>query len=213
MNTQGTVFIIDDDPAVLKALERLLRSHGFQVQAFGSTNAFLEKHDPSVPGCLLLDVIMPEQNGLDLQRLLANSGCHRMIVFLSGRSDVTVAATAMRAGAVHFLSKPFRPDDLLNALHEALEKDRRARMAQAQAASVRERLDRLTPREREVLQHVVAGRLNKQIAFELGTVEKTVKVHRARMMRKMGVQSVAELVRVVERFGSSPSPLLDQDPI
>jgi FixJ family two-component response regulator len=194
------VFIVDDDPAVLKALERFLQSAGFEVQSFLSSKAFLEQHDPSVPGCLLLDVAMPEINGLEVQAALAAANAERMIVFITGREDVRAGVRAMRAGAVHFLTKPVANKELLEAIEEALRRDSLARSERAQITLVRKRLATLTPREREVLDHVIAGHLNKQIAAKLGTVEKTVTVHRSRVMQKMGVQSLAELVRTIERF-------------
>ena len=200
-DTTGTVFVVDDDAAVLKALARLLRTHGLKVHTFNSAKLFLEQHDPSVPGCLLLDVAMPELTGLELQEALTPCLEHRMIIFLSGHSDIPVAIRAMRAGAVHFLTKPVNDQVLLAAIHEALERDRVARAAGAVERASQERLATLTPRERQVMQHVVAGQLNKVIAGELGTVEKTVKVHRSRVMKKMGARSVADLVRIAVRLG------------
>src|SRR5262245_19647702 len=197
----GTVFVVDDDPAILKALSRLLRSHQLQVQTFQSARNFLEQHDDSVPGCLVLDIRMPDVSGLELQKILKSANSQRPIVFLTGHSDVPNAIRAMRDGAINFLIKPVNSRILLEAVHEALEKDRLERSTRAEVMSVQSRLATLTPREREVLGYVVMGLLNKQIAVELGTVEKTIKVHRSRVMHKMGVRSLAELVRVAGRLG------------
>jgi FixJ family two-component response regulator len=203
--TQGTdnpiVFVIDDDASVLKALARLLRAAGFEALTFPSAEAFLEQHDPAASGCIVLDVAMPNLDGLALQQALAASGAARPIIFLTGQGTIPMSVQAMKAGAVDFLTKPVASEDLLTAVRTAFEKDRLARRMGAEMRSVAERMASLTSREREVLGLVVAGRLNKQIAWELGTVEKTVKVHRARVMQKMGVRSVAELVRITERAG------------
>ena len=196
-----TVFVVDDDPSVLKGLSRLLRSAGWQAATYGSPEEFLSQYDPAVPGCLVLDVAMPGVDGLELQRRLVDAGCPLPIVFITGHGDIPTSVRAMRAGALNFLSKPVNDDDLLGAVREAVEKDGVARRAQRDMAVVRERLATLTPREREVLEQVVAGKLNKQIAGDLGTVEKTIKVHRARVMEKMGARSLAELARMGERLG------------
>jgi len=201
-----TVFIVDDDTRVLQALARLLKSHGFQVRTFHSAKHFLEEHDPYIPGCLILDVAMPELTGLQLQDTLAKCAQRRMIIFLSGHGDIPVATRAMRAGAVHFLTKPVNDKVLLSAVNEALERDRLARISSAAKLSSQKRFATLTPREREVMEHVVDGRLNKEIASDLGTVEKTVKVHRGRVMSKMGARSLAELVRIALRLGIGRNP-------
>jgi FixJ family two-component response regulator len=197
----GTVFVVDDDVAVLKAIERLLRTEGLNVVAFTSPREFLERHDPEVPGCVVLDLSMPELDGLDLQRTLAERNCGRPVVFLSGQGDIPASVRAMKQGAVDFLTKPVNDADLLAAIRHALDGDRAARSKQAELAELRRRLATLTPRELEVLGHVVAGRLNKQIAADLGTVEKTVKVHRAHIMQKLQVRFLAELVRLADRAG------------
>jgi len=197
----GTVFVVDDDPVILKALSRLLRSHRLQVQTFQSAKSFLEQHDDSVPGCLVLDIAMPDVSGLELQKILKSANSQRPIVFLTGHSDVPNAIRAMRDGAINFLIKPVNSRILLDAVSEALQKDRLERSARAEVMSVQNRLAALTPREREVMGYVVKGLLNKQIAVELGTVEKTIKVHRARVMHKMGVRSLAELVRIAGHLG------------
>ena len=200
-----TVFVVDDDPSVLKGLSRLLRSAGWQAATYGSPEEFLSRYDPAASGCLVLDVAMPGVDGFELQQRLSDAGCPLPIVFITGHGDVPTSVRAMRAGALNFLTKPVNDDELLAAVGEAVEKDRLARRAQADMAIVRERLATLTPREREVLHGVVAGRLNKQIAGELGTVEKTIKVHRAHVMEKMGARSLAELARMAERLGI-PAP-------
>ena len=198
---EPTVFIVDDDPAVLKSLSRLLRASQFNVVTFGSPQEFLERHDPHTPGCLVLDVAMPGLNGLELQEALTAKGSAIPIIFLTGHGDIPMSVQAMKGGALDFLTKPVHDKDLLKAVEAALEKDRIERQSRAELNDIRERLATLTPREREVLIHVVSGQLNKQIAYDLGTVEKTIKVHRARVMEKMKVGSVAELVRLTERAG------------
>ncbi len=196
-----TVFLVDDDPSILRALTRLLRAGGHEVSAFRSPRDFLAQHDPAVPGCVVLDLAMPGLNGLELQTALAASGCQRPLIFVSGHGDVPSSVRAMKAGAIDFLTKPVSEEILLAAIERAIGRDRLMRQSRAELQAIGERLNRLTPREREVLQHVVAGQLNKQIAADLGTVEKTVKVHRSRVMEKMGVRSLADLVRMAERIG------------
>ena len=196
-----TVFVVDDDPAVRQSLSRLLRSAQLEVATFGSAQEFLERHDPRAPGCLLLDVSMPGLNGLDLQAALSARGSEIPIVFLTGHGDVPTSVRAMKRGATDFLTKPANDDDLLEAIRVAIRKDAAQRQARAELDDILRRLATLTPREREVLAHVVSGRLNKQIAGDLGTVEKTIKVHRARVMEKMRAHSVADLVRMAERAG------------
>jgi FixJ family two-component response regulator len=197
----ATVFLVDDDLSILRALTRLLRVGGHQVSAFRSPRDFLAQHDAAVPGCVVLDLAMPGLNGLELQAALAAAGSQRPIVFISGHGDVPSSVRAMKAGAVDFLTKPVSQENLLAAIQRAIECDRVMRQTRAELQAIDERLNRLTPREREVFQHVVAGQLNKQIAVDLGTVEKTVKVHRSRVMEKMGVRSLADLVRIAERVG------------
>jgi FixJ family two-component response regulator len=201
--------VVDDDASVRRALMRLLTAAGFEARAFASAAAFLEVHDPGAPGCLVLDVALPGLDGLQLQQALAVSSCARPIVFVTGRGDIPTSVRAMKGGAVDFLTKPVNDKDLLAAIRHAIEIDRLAREAQVEMDALRRRLATLTPREREVLAHVVAGRLNKQIAADLGTVEKTIKVHRARIMEKMAARSLAELVRIADRLGIVPgSPRL-----
>jgi FixJ family two-component response regulator len=196
-----TVFIVDDEAPVRKALSRLLRAAGFAVAAFASPGEFLAQHDLHKPGCLVLDLMMPGVNGMELQRALARKGSVLPIIFLTGHGDVPQSVQAMKSGALDFLTKPVNDENLLASIRAAIKRDSVARREQAELFEIRARLASLTPREQEVLDHVVTGKLNKQIADDLGVVEKTIKVHRARVMEKMKVQSVAELVRLVERSG------------
>jgi FixJ family two-component response regulator len=197
----GTVYVVDDDEGVRKALTRLLRAAGFEVHCFASAAEYLEKDDRTQAGCLMLDVAMPGISGLDLQEALKTTGSERSIVFITGQGDIPKSVQAMKAGAIDFLTKPLDDEKLLAAVRLAIEKDDLARRARAERQSIEQRLASLTQREREVLEHVISGEINKQIAAKLGTVEKTIKVHRGRVMAKMGVDSVAELVRVAEQAG------------
>ena len=192
---QGCVTVVDDDALVLRSLGRLLESRGFAVQTFSSPQEFLERGERSVPGCILMDLSMPGLNGLELQQALTAAQDSRPVVFISGRGSVPSSVEAMKAGAVDFLTKPLDEEKLIGAVQAALAKDLVAQGRRAEHASITGRLATLTIRERQVLGRVVEGKLNKQIAAELGTAEKTIKVHRARMMRKMQVDSLAELVR------------------
>ena len=198
----NTVFLVDDDPRVLKALARLLASDGWITQTYRSAREFLDAHDAAMPGCLILDLLMPDMSGLDLQQELARQGRHRPIIFLSGRGDVPSSVSAMKSGAVDFLTKPVDAKALLEAVRRATERDERQRAQADRLHGLTTRLASLTVREREVLDGVVSGLLNKQIAGRLGIVEKTVKVHRARAVAKMGAHSTAELVRMVEAAGA-----------
>jgi FixJ family two-component response regulator len=198
-----TIFLVDDDAGVLKALSRLLQAREYEVQSFTSPQAFLANHDTTIPGCAVLDVSMPDLDGLALQRALTAEGSQRPVIFLTGKGDIPTSVRAMRAGAIDFLTKPVNDDDLLAAIAHAEKADATIRSANADLSSINARFASLTPREREVMTHVVAGRLNKQIAGDLGTVEKTVKVHRGRVMNKLGVRTVADLVRLAERAGIS----------
>jgi FixJ family two-component response regulator len=197
------VYLVDDDPSVLKALTRLLIAEGFDVRPFASPQRFLSKHDPSVPGCLILDMAMPDVSGLDLQELIVRARQDRPVIFISGKSDIATSVAAMKKGAVDFLTKPFSDDSLLGAVKEAIRKDQAARSKNEEIHLLRSRMMRLTPREREVMSQVVLGKLNKQIAANLGIVEKTVKVHRARMMKKMDARTLAQLVHFAERLESA----------
>ena len=196
-----TVFVVDDYAPVRRSISRLLRAAGFAVAAFASAEEFLAQYDPQTLGCLVLDLTMPTLNGLELQRILAKAGSILPIIFLTGTADIPKSVQAMKQGASDFLTKPVNDEDLLAAVRVAIEKNRARRRDEEELSEIRARLATLTPREREVLEYVVAGKLNKQIAGELGTVEQTVKVHRAHVMQKMRVQSVAELVRLAERCG------------
>jgi RNA polymerase sigma factor (sigma-70 family) len=195
------VFVVDDDASVRRALKRLIGSVGLQVEAFGSAQEFLEGRQPDVPSCLVLDIRLPGIGGLDFQRHLAQADIHIPIIFITAHGDIPMTVRAMKAGAVEFLPKPFNDQDLLDAIHVALDRDSARRQADGEIASLRERLESLTPREREVLPLLVSGLLNKQIAAEIGTSESTVKVHRSQLMRKMRANSLAELVRLAERIG------------
>jgi FixJ family two-component response regulator len=196
-----TVFVVDDDAAIRKAVLRLLRSAGIAAAAFASPSEFLARHDPTSPGCLVLDIAMPGFNGLQLQTALAEKGSSLPIIFLTGHGDVSKSVQAMKGGAFDFLTKPVKDKDLLAVVRAAIQTDAFVRREKAKISEVLTRLDALTPREREVLEHVVAGKLNKQIAGDLGITEATVKMHRARVMAKMKVQSVAELACLTERCG------------
>jgi FixJ family two-component response regulator len=198
-----TVFLVDDDAEVLKALSRLLRAKGYVTRAYTSPQEFLAHHDATVPGCAVLDVSMPDLDGLALQKALMDGGSQRPVIFLSGTGDIPTSVSAMRAGAIDFLTKPVNDTTLLDAIGRAEQEDASSREIDAELASIQAKLATLTPREREVMTHVVAGRLNKQIAGDLGTVEKTIKVHRSRMMGKLGVRTVADLVRLAGKVGLS----------
>ncbi len=196
-----TVYVVDDEPAVVKSLSRLLSSEGFLVETFASPAEFLERVDPVASGCAVLDLAMPRLDGLALQKALSARGSELPILFVTGRGDIPKSVEAMKMGAVDFLTKPVDGEKLLEAVRRALEMDRARRGTRADVAAIRRRLATLTPREREVLEGVVAGRLNKQIAGDLGAALKTIKIHRGRMMEKMGADSVAELVRQADRAG------------
>jgi FixJ family two-component response regulator len=192
------VFLIDDDVSVRRGVSRLLRSAGYKNEAFGSAFDFLTREQHSGPACVIVDVRMPGINGMDLQNVLIQRRREEQLVFITGHGDISMCAQAMKSGAVDFLPKPFRDTELLQCVERALARSADQRRRGADKAEARRRLDSLTPREFEVMQLVVTGMLNKQIAHELGTAEKTIKVHRGRVMRKLGIVSVAELVRLVE---------------
>lgn len=194
-----TVFLVDDDTQVLKALSRLMRSRGYDVRPYVSPQEFLADHDPAIPGCAILDLSMPGADGLELQRVMAAAGCHRPVIFLTGRGSIMTSVRAMKAGAIDFLTKPVKNQDLLDAVADAEQEDARSRLLQAERATIQAKIATLTPREREVFAHVAAGRRNKQIAYDLGIVERTIKLHRGAVMKKLEVRSVAELVRLAEK--------------
>jgi len=202
----ATVYVVDDEPDVLKSLTRLLGAAGFSVEAFASPEQFLAQRDDTAPGCVVLDLALPGLNGLELQQTLQAQGSALPIVFLTGRGDIAASVRAMKRGAADFLTKPVDADELIGAVHGALERNRETRVARAEQQLVAGLLGALTTREREVFELIAAGWLNKQIAAEFGTVEKTIKFHRANLMRKLGVRKVADLVRLAERAGAILPP-------
>jgi RNA polymerase sigma factor (sigma-70 family) len=206
MTRAPVVFVVDDDPSIRSSLKFLLSSVGLQVESFESAESFLQRKPPDAPSCLVLDVRLRGLSGLDFQRELVGRNIRIPIVFVTGHGDIPMSVRAMKAGAIEFLTKPYRDQDLLDAVRIALERDRTRREQEKDLTDLRQRFESLTPREQEVISMVVSGMLNKQIAGELGTAENTVKVHRSRAMEKMNAQSVAELVKMIERLKSSGEP-------
>lgn len=205
MSARGTVFLVDDDDGLRRATARLLNANGFDVRSFASADEFLQAFDPAAPGCLLLDLRMPGKSGLELQQSLAARGQPPPIVFLTGHADVPTSVLAMKQGAIDFLEKPVAESALLAALERALALDAEQRRGRGELAALERRYASLTPREREVLAEMLAGQLNKQAAYSLGIAERTVKLHRSRVMEKMGADSIPELVRMAGRLGLKPA--------
>jgi RNA polymerase sigma factor (sigma-70 family) len=203
MSQAPVVFVVDDDPSVRSSLKFLMSSVGLQVESFDSADALLQRKLPDAPGCLILDVRLRGSSGLDFQRELVARNCDMPIIFITGHGDIPMSVRAMKAGAIEFLTKPFRDQDLLDAVRIALEKDRERRERKKEVSDLQERFNSLTPREQEVISMVVSGMLNKQIADQLRTAENTVKVQRSRAMEKMHAQSVAEVVKMIEKLKSS----------
>jgi FixJ family two-component response regulator len=200
-----TIFVIDDDASVRKSLSRLLRSAGYTTETFASAEEFLGRDPYNGIGCLLLDVQMPELSGMGLQKELNKADYHMPIIFITGHGDIPMSVEAMKDGALDFLTKPFHDKELLQVIEKAIEKDTYAKSEYDEILDIRRRIERLTLRENEILGYIITGMLNKQIAFELGIAEKTVKVHRGRIMEKLCVASVAELVRLAEKAGIKPT--------
>jgi FixJ family two-component response regulator len=205
MSSDAIVYLLDDEPEMLKALSRVLRAHGFETEAYQNTREFLAHNYTSKPACLVLDLAMPELDGLEVQQRLIHDGVRLPIVFLTGHGDIPTSVRAIKAGAEDFLTKPVDAAELVRAVCAAIRHAEEQQAEDAETAELRKRLEQLTPRQREVLEYVIAGKMNKKIAAELGTGEQNIKIHRGRVIRKMGVRSLAELVRMAERLGVEPA--------
>jgi FixJ family two-component response regulator len=201
---RSTVFVVDDDPSVLRSLDRILRSMGFAVETFDSPRLFLDRCDLGRPGCVLLDLAMPHMSGMDVQRYLLEAGSLLTVVFLSGEGSIPLSVSAMKAGAVDFLVKPVNDDELVETIARALERNERLRVDRDERDDIGSRFLMLTAREKEVMRHLLCGKRNKQIAYELGIVEKTIKVHRARILAKLQVRSLVNLFELAARAGIQP---------
>jgi FixJ family two-component response regulator len=199
--TPSLVFVVDDEPLVCAALKRLIRSVGLDVQTFASAREFLRADRPDTPGCLVLDVRLPDISGLDLQQKLTEAKVDIPIIFITGHGDIPMSVRAMKAGAIEFLTKPFKDQELLDALQHAISRDHSARQQRVELSGLQARYDLLTPREQQVFSLITSGFLNKQVAADLGTSEKTIKIHRSQVMQKMEVRSLADLVRIAEKLG------------
>ena len=205
--TEPTVFVIDDDKAIRSAIKNLLESVGLRVEVFSSPREFLKEGHKDKPGCLVLDVRLPGASGLDFKHELATGNVEIPVIFITGHGDIPMSVQAMKAGAVDFLTKPFRDQDLLDAIQRAIGRDQARRQLETEGVDIRNRFSSLTPREREVMSLVVAGLLNKQVAAQMGTSETTAKIHRGQVMRKMQAQSLPDLVRMSERLGPLPKSI------
>jgi FixJ family two-component response regulator len=201
-----TCFVVDDDASVRRSLSFLIKSLGYRVETFDSAEAFLARKPHGGIGCIITDVKMPGMNGLDLQDVLGRGDSPLPVIFITGHGDLPMGVDAMKKGAVDFLAKPFDDEDLIGAIEVAVARCRNARETAAASAAVQRRIENLSPREHEVLRHVISGRLNKQIAYDLGIAEHTVKIHRGRIMKKLAVDSLADLVRLAEKAGLAPAP-------